>query len=48
MVHAMTRAVNEKHGALPNVMVMIIGLEIDHHFFDVEDSSSHSVILRES
>jgi ribosomal protein L34 len=45
-IRAATRAIEELHGACPNVHVKIGDVEIDQHFF-VQETSSHPVILRE-
>ena len=45
-IHAATRAMEELHGACPNVRVKIGDVEIDQHFC-VQEASSHPVILGE-
>ena len=45
-IRAVTRTMEELHGACPNIRVKVGDVEIDRHFF-VQESSSHPVILAE-
>ena len=42
-IRVVNRAIDELHGACPNVMVRFGDVEINQHFF-VQETSSHSII----